>query len=107
MITLNMTSPTYLFKLLMPNFRQRASQGMRSGIINVGSQAAHTPYPKAATYSGTKHYLEGLTLAIGEELRDDMDVMLLNPGPVKTEVRGYNEDSNTILPDQAAKGALK
>ena len=107
MMSINMTTPTYLLKLLMPRFRQRASKGQRSGIINVGSQFAHAPCENLAAYSGTKHYIEGLTLALGEELKDDMDVLLANPGPVKTSMRAFNSDPDTIMPDQAVQGYLK
>ena len=106
MMDLNMTSPLFLLKLLLPQFRERASKGSKSGIINVASQAAHTPIFKLATYCATKHFLKGLTLAIGHELIEDMDVLLLNPGPVKTFMSGNSTDPGTVSPQKIAKGAL-
>ena len=106
MINLNMVSPTYLIKLLLPKFRARVSKGLKSGIINLGSLAAHNPITRVATYCGSKLYLEGLSLGIDQELAADIDVMIVNVGPVKTVMRQFSKDIGTVLPDPLVKATL-
>jgi short-subunit dehydrogenase len=72
----------------------------RGGVITVASTAGLQPLPYEATYGASKAFAISLMEALWMELRDTgVKVLVVNPGPVKTEwqgVAGY--DDNTPIP---------
>lgn len=55
-------------------------------IINIGSIASYQPMPHNAVYAATKAFVTSFTHALREELRPEgINVMLVCPGPTKTE----------------------
>ena len=82
MITLNVTSLTYLTHRLLPGMVSRR----RGGILNLSSGFGLAFMPGFSVYIGTKHYVTGFT----ESLRLDLagtgvTVTQVCPGPVRTE----------------------
>ncbi|MBN2219865.1 MAG: SDR family oxidoreductase [Kosmotogaceae bacterium] len=56
------------------------------GVINVASTAAYLPVPGMAVYAATKAFVLSFSEAISEELKSKgFKVMVLSPGPTKTE----------------------
>ena len=60
---------------------------MKNKIINIGSISGKRSYPFVAPYSSSKHALEGFSDALRRELLlHDIDVVLIEPGPIKTPI---------------------
>ena len=60
---------------------------MKNKIINVGSISGKRSYPFVAPYTSSKHALEGFNDALRRELLlHEIDVVLLEPGPIKTPI---------------------
>ena len=60
---------------------------MKNKIINIGSISGKRSYPFVAPYTSSKHALEGFSDALRRELMlHDIDVVLLEPGPIKTPI---------------------
>ena len=72
----------------------------RGGVITVASTAGMQPLPYEATYGASKAFAISFMEALWMELNDTaVRVLVVNPGPVKTEwqgVAGY--DDNTSIP---------
>ncbi len=76
MMQLNMLSLVALTKLLLPDLCARGG-----AMINVASTAAFQPGPYKAIYYASKSFVLSFTAAIGDELRHEVRVMALCPGP--------------------------
>ena len=60
---------------------------MKNKIINIGSISGKRSYPFVGPYTASKHALEGLSDALRRELLiHDIDVVLIEPGPIKTPI---------------------
>ena len=60
---------------------------MKNKIINIGSISGKRSYPFVAPYTSSKHALEGFSDALRRELMiHELDVVLLEPGPIKTPI---------------------
>ena len=60
---------------------------MKNKIINIGSISRKRSYPFVAPYTASKHALEGFTDALRRELLiHDLDVVLIEPGPIRTPI---------------------
>ncbi len=82
MLDLNMTTPTCLTRLLIPEMLSRG----RGRILNVASTAAFQPGPFMACYFASKAYVLSLTEAIAEELSGTgVTVTAFCPGPTRTQ----------------------
>jgi NADP-dependent 3-hydroxy acid dehydrogenase YdfG len=70
-------------KVVLPRFIAR-----RGGhLVNIASIVGKTAVPGVATYSGSKHFVVGVTEAARLELRDTgVEVSCVMPGPVNTEL---------------------
>lgn len=74
-IDLNCRSLTRMIQLCLPYM------GRGSRILNVASAAAFCPQPGFAVYAATKAYVYSLSLALGEELKEQgILVTVLCPG---------------------------
>ena len=60
---------------------------MKNKIINIGSISGKRSYPFVGPYTASKHALEGFTDALRRELLiHDVDVVLIEPGPIRTPI---------------------
>ena len=63
------------------------SYKMKNKIINIGSISGKRSYPFVGPYTASKHALEGFTDALRRELLiHDVDVVLIQPGPIRTPI---------------------
>ncbi|MFB6244738.1 MAG: SDR family NAD(P)-dependent oxidoreductase [Candidatus Nanohaloarchaea archaeon] len=77
-------------KAALPMIRERDGK-----IINVSSIAGKSTVPFLGAYSSSKHAVEALSDTLRMELRDDrVNVVLIEPGPIKT---GFNERAEDAL----------
>ena len=60
---------------------------MKNKIINIGSISGKRSYPFVAPYTSSKHALEGFNDSLRRELLlHEIDVVLIQPGPIKTPI---------------------
>ena len=70
-------------KVVLPRFVARR----RGHLINIASIVGRAPAPGVATYSGTKHFVVGMSDAVRHELKDTgVEISCVMPGPVRTEL---------------------
>src|SRR4029453_2213502 len=87
----------------------------RGGVITIASTAGMQPLPYEATYGATKAFAISFMEALWMELRGTgFKILVVNPGPVKTEwqgVAGYDENTpippGMITAERCVKDALK
>ena len=78
-------------RAFLPAMRERG----KGRIVNVSSVAGHVSMPFFAPYASTKHAVESISDALRLELRPHgVDVVLVEPGPVKT---GFGEHERAQL----------
>jgi NAD(P)-dependent dehydrogenase (short-subunit alcohol dehydrogenase family) len=69
----------------------------RGVVVNFSSGWGRSTSPKVAPYCATKYAVEGLTMALAQELPDGMCAVPLNPGIINTDMLqscfGENADS--------------
>lgn len=86
--------------------------GIGGGVINVASTAAYLPVPGMAVYAATKAFVLSFSEAISEELKSKgFKVMVLSPGPTKTEFfdvasGGRKKLPGSMGPDEVVRRAL-
>lgn len=81
MLAVNITAPTVLMKLFLPDFLKRGS----GRILNISSTAALGPGPLQAMYFATKAYLTSLSNALWYEYKDTgITITALMPGAMDT-----------------------
>ena len=60
---------------------------MKNKIINIGSISGKRSFPFVGPYTASKHALEGFTDSLRRELLlHDIDVILIQPGPIRTPI---------------------
>ena len=107
-LRLNVVLPVELTRLFLEEF------GDGGRVLNVGSTAGFQPGPNLAGYYASKAYINSFSEAIAEELRGDVGVTLVCPGPVDTEFQsraGMGDSSVGSLtsntPDAVAEAAYE
>jgi uncharacterized protein len=103
-VGLNVTGTTALLHRMVREMRARN----RGRILIVGSVAGLMPGSFQAVYNGTKAYLDTLSWAIRNELKDtDVTVTCLMPGPTDTEFfeRAHMQDTPVGRDDSKADPA--
>ncbi|HEX2898371.1 MAG TPA: SDR family NAD(P)-dependent oxidoreductase [Bacteroidia bacterium] len=81
MLNLNMLTPYYLQRRLMPMLQKQ----QQAYIINISSQASFYPIPYKGTYSASKAFLTYISLSTEWELRgSNVHVCVVCPSGVKT-----------------------
>ncbi|MFM2376446.1 MAG: hypothetical protein RLZZ165_1543 [Bacteroidota bacterium] len=112
MLTLNMQTPYFLMRRLMPMLQQQD----QAYVINISSQAAFYPIPFKATYSASKSFLMYLSLSTEYELRgSNVHVCVVCPSGVKTspaireriESAGLLSRLVALEPEDVAKISLR
>jgi NAD(P)-dependent dehydrogenase (short-subunit alcohol dehydrogenase family) len=90
----NVFGPHRLVREVLPHMRERA-QGT---IVNVSSLAGRLAAPGMGAYSATKHAVEGYSDALRLEVEPfDVDVSVVQPGPVETSFRDRVDDELSRL----------
>jgi len=81
-IDVNIKGVTNVLRHFLP-----AMVARRSGVVvNFSSGRGRSTAPEVAPYCATKYAIEGLTLALAQELPSDMAAVPLNPGIIDTEM---------------------
>ncbi len=81
LIELNLLSPMFLSKLLIPHFKAQAS----GRLVFLGSEAALQGTKKGTAYCASKFGLRGFVQALSAECRQaGLNITLINPGMVDT-----------------------
>lgn len=112
-INFNIISLTCITKLFLERIKERDDNIKERGIINVASTGAYqSGGPYIAIYYATKSFVKSFTEGLLEELREDnIKVMCVCPGPVKTEFKGMenikNENIFIMSPQKVAEIAIK
>ncbi len=82
MIDTNLKGLLYVTHALLPRMKARG----RGHIVNLGSVAGHSVYPKGGVYCATKHAVRALTEALRLDLSGSgLRVTEISPGMVETE----------------------
>jgi NAD(P)-dependent dehydrogenase (short-subunit alcohol dehydrogenase family) len=77
-------------------------------IVNLSSGWGRSTSPEVAPYCATKYAVEGLTLALAQELPGGMAAVPLNPGVIDTDMlrQAWSDGAASYpKPDQWAKKA--
>jgi NADP-dependent 3-hydroxy acid dehydrogenase YdfG len=83
MVDINVHGVMFGMKLAIPRMQRRGS----GHIVNIASQAGKGGVPGGATYSGTKHFVVGVSEAVRAELRDtSIEISCVMPAVVNTEL---------------------
>jgi uncharacterized protein len=83
LIETNLLLHVYSIKAILPVMERQGC----GHIIEIGSLGGLIPMPFVSTYAASKFALRGLVLSIREEIRNSgVDISLLNPGPVFTNM---------------------
>jgi NAD(P)-dependent dehydrogenase (short-subunit alcohol dehydrogenase family) len=88
---------TQAFSILLGAYKDAKHNGK---IIMISSVAGKRSYPFVGPYSASKHALEGMSDALRRELMlYDIDVILVEPGPVKTDIwkKAPDPENNIFL----------
>ena len=96
-----------LTQLVTPHMRAQATEELaqRSRIVNVSSVGGKFYEPLGAWYHATKFAVEGFSDSLRIELAPfGIDVIIIEPGPIKTE---WNEISRDSLVDVSRGGAYE
>lgn len=78
----NVFGPHRVTRAALPHMREQGE----GTIVNVSSAAGLVPFPGGGVYSGAEHALEAMSDALRSEVDGlGIDVVLVEPGPVKTK----------------------
>lgn len=81
-VDVNIKGIANVIRAFVPAMVQRE----RGVIVNLSSGWGHSTAPEVAPYCATKYAVEGLTLALAQELPRGMAAVPLNPGVIDTEM---------------------
>ena len=102
----NLYGPHRLLRAVLPHMREQEA----GTIVNVSSAAGRLSFPGGGIYAGSKFALEAMSDALRNEVDEyDIDVVLIEPGPVETgftdraEAEVYGEDGESA--DDADTGS--
>ena len=94
----NVYGPHRLVREVLPHMRERED----GTIVNVSSLAGRVSFPGGGVYCGSKAALEAMTDALRVEAsRFGVDVVLVEPGPVKTNFSNRATESANDIPRSA------
>ena len=97
----NVYGPHRLIKAVLPHMR-REEDGT---IINISSVAGRVAFPGGGVYCGSKFAIEGMSDALRAEVEPfDIDVVVIEPGPVKT---GFTERAEDEVEEIDRSGAYE
>jgi len=97
----NVYGPHRLIRAVLPHMRER-EQGT---IVTVSSVSGRVAAPLGGVYSGSKFALEGMSDALrGEVDEHGIDVVVVEPGPVKTD---FGDSARAALREVDRSGAYE
>jgi NAD(P)-dependent dehydrogenase (short-subunit alcohol dehydrogenase family) len=98
-LEVNLFGPARLTQLVLPQLRRQ-----RSGtIVNVSSMGGEITFPLGAWYHASKHALEAYSDALRQEVkRFGIDVVLIQPGLIRTEFGGVTAQGVRALSGHGA-----
>ncbi|WP_415976478.1 oxidoreductase [Rhodococcus sp. 077-4] len=98
-VEVNFFGPLAVTRAVLPSMRAR-----RSGhIVQMSSVIGVVPGPGGTAYAGTKFALEGFSEALAAEVRHlGIGVIIVEPGPFRTDASGRSLRWGTPLDDYAA-----
>ncbi|AEF39232.1 SDR family oxidoreductase [Hoyosella subflava] len=106
-IDVNVNGVVFGAKSAVPRFISRG----RGHLVNVASGAGKLALPYSASYSGSKHFVVGLSEALRGELRDSgVHVSLIMPGIVDTELASGHRPLRgvrTVGPEHVADAIVR
>jgi NAD(P)-dependent dehydrogenase (short-subunit alcohol dehydrogenase family) len=82
LIDVNIKGVANLIRAFVPSM----TQAKRGVVVNLSSGWGRSTAPNVAAYCATKYAIEGLTLALAQELPAGMAAIPLNPGIIDTEM---------------------
>lgn len=88
----NVLTPIEVTKAILPRMLKRPT---RSAIVNVGSGVGEFASPGVGVYSMSKWYADVWTRTLQKELRDKVDVLMMRPLGVTTEMTGMWKGSSS------------
>jgi len=89
----NVYGPHRLIRAVLPHMRERAE----GTIVNLSSVNGRMAHPMSGIYSGSKFALEAMSDALRSEVAGfDIDVVLIEPGPVATDFWDRAADEEAI-----------
>lgn len=107
LIKLNCIAPT----ILTHHFVKPMIERKRGAIIFLGSILSYTISPYASVYSATKSFNSVLGETLNFELRKhNIDVLSLNPGKTKSEIKRVSENESDLFertPEKVVETALR
>jgi NAD(P)-dependent dehydrogenase (short-subunit alcohol dehydrogenase family) len=84
---LHVFGPAALVRAVLPHMRARRS----GAIVQMSSMGGQVAFPGVSAYSGTKHALEGMSVALADEVREfGIRVLIVEPGAFRT---GFFDES--------------
>ncbi|CAK68786.1 unnamed protein product (macronuclear) [Paramecium tetraurelia] len=89
LINVNVNACTYLSQMLVPHMKQRSKKSL---IVFVGSETGERPHSGCAIQSSTKAYIGNLARSLAIELSPKIDVRLVTPGLIATNLLDQNKD---------------
>ena len=102
MIDINVNGVLYGMKAVLPRFVERG----HGHLVNVASSAGKAGYAGGATYSGTKHFVVGVSEAVRAELRGTrVEVSCVMPVIVRTDLAAglpQTRGVKHVTPEQVA-----
>ncbi|WP_135819854.1 SDR family oxidoreductase [Halostella litorea] len=99
----NVYGPHRLSRAVLPHMREQGD----GTIVNVSSLAGRVSYPGSGVYCGSKFALEAMSDALRAEVAEfDVDVALVEPGPVETKFTERVEEEVDGLPRTDAYASL-
>jgi len=101
--TLNCITMTFLTKRLLPLL---ANREQKSAIINVGSFTGIIPTPYCTIYSATKAFSNFFSKALGEEVKNKIDVLSFTPLFVDTKMTTTVPKKFKLSPEECVTGCL-
>jgi NAD(P)-dependent dehydrogenase (short-subunit alcohol dehydrogenase family) len=100
----NVFGAAAVMRAVLPSMRAKAA----GAIVNIGSMVGISGGPGSAYYAASKFALEGLTDSLaGEVGKLGIDVMIVEPGPVRTDFAGRSIVVSPELPAYAQTAGLR
>ncbi len=101
MIDTNVKGLLYVTHAILPGMIERKF----GHIINIGSTAGHSAYPKGAVYCATKHAVDAITNSLRMDIIDKgILVSTIDPGLVETNFSNIRFDGDTEKAKNVYKG---
>ncbi|MFF7334582.1 oxidoreductase [Streptomyces sp. NPDC008150] len=79
---LHVFGPAALVRAVLPHMRARRS----GAVVQMSSMGGQVAFPGVSAYSGSKHALEGMSVALADEVGEfGIKVLIVEPGAFRTE----------------------